>query len=80
MLATCSLNLLVKVFSLKAENVHYLSPKECSSVIYSVVYVPKTPFKVKTAQLMSLPWSVETGAGRPVGSTRHGADARCFLL
>lgn len=68
MLAACSLNLLVKVLRLKAENVHYLSPKECSLVIYSVVYIPKTSFKVKTALLMSLPWWIDTRAGRRVGS------------
>lgn len=43
-LAACSLNL-VKVLSLKAENVHYLGSKECSLVIYSVVYIQEVPFK-----------------------------------
>lgn len=77
-LAACSLNL-VKVLSLKAENMHYLGSKECSLVIYSVVYIQKIPFKVKTAQLMSLSRCVDTGAGRHLGSVRHRADAHCFL-
>lgn len=80
MLAACSLHLLVKILSLKAENAHYLSPKECSLVIYPVVCIPKTSFKVKTVQLMSLPRCVATGAGRPVGSVWLSADARRFLV
>lgn len=77
-LAACSLNL-VKVLTPKAENVHYLGSKECSLVIYSVVYIQKIPFKVKTTQLMSLSCCVDTEAGRHLGSVRHHADAHCFL-
>lgn len=80
MLAACSLHLLVKVLSVEAENVHYLGQKECSLVIYSVFYIPEISFKVKTEQLMSLSWCIDTGAGRHIGSTRHHADACQFLM